>query len=233
MSSVANDIYIVWKEGIPLGGIKYLKLRKYDAAPLVPQNLSVSNNNGTAVLTWNANLEPDVRDGGGYKIKRARTSGSEPTSFDSVGWTSQTTWTDPDMTVGSGNHKVFWVICATDKKSNESALTNYVWLYYDTKMQKIGIVKPEYKLFDCYPNPFNPATKIQYSVPSTSRIVVKLFDILGNEVALLKDEIKETGIYELTFNSNELASGVYIYQMTAYSGNEIKFTDSKRMILAK
>jgi len=137
MSSMSNDIYIIWLNVLETN-VKYLQ---YDANPLVPQNLSVTNVNGSAVLTWSENLEPDVRNGGGYKIYRARTTGGVPTSFDSAGWVSQTIWTDPDMTVGGGNYKVFWKISATDKRSLESASTNYVWLYYDPEMQKISIKK--------------------------------------------------------------------------------------------
>jgi hypothetical protein len=79
-----------------------------------------------------------------------------------------------------------------------------------------------------YPNPFNPSTKIEYSVPNSSQVLIKVFDILGNEVATLVNERKIEGRYEITFNASALSSGVYIYQFR--SG---KFIDTKKMVLLR
>jgi len=228
MSSMSNDIYIIWLNVLETN-VKYLQ---YDANPLVPQNLSVTNVNGSAVLTWSENLEPDVRNGGGYKIYRARTTGGVPTSFDSAGWVSQTIWTDPDMTVGGGNYKVFWKISATDKRSLESASTNYVWLYYDPEMQKISIKKYDYSLSESYPNPFNPTTKIKFTIPSDiksekSNVKLIVFDLVGRKIATLVNESKSSGEYEVEFNADKygLSSGVYFYQLN--SGN---YTATKKFV---
>ncbi|MEJ2495102.1 MAG: YCF48-related protein [Ignavibacteriaceae bacterium] len=88
---------------------------------------------------------------------------------------------------------------------------------------------PEYfNLKQNYPNPFNPSTKIRYSVPQTSQIVIKVFDILGNEIETLVNEVKPIGTYELTWNAANLPSGVYFYQLKAG-----KFVMTKKMILLK
>jgi len=79
-----------------------------------------------------------------------------------------------------------------------------------------------------YPNPFNPSTKITYSIPERSSVSLKVFDLLGSEVVeLVKGEV-ETGAYEITFNASNLPSGVYFYQLQAGS-----FLQTRKMILLK
>ena len=85
-----------------------------------------------------------------------------------------------------------------------------------------------YFLQQNFPNPFNPITKIKYSVPQTSRIQIKIFDVLGNEIETLVNEEKSVGTYELTWNAANLSSGVYFYQLRAGS-----FVETKKMILLK
>ena len=79
-----------------------------------------------------------------------------------------------------------------------------------------------------YPNPFNPSTKIEYSIPKTSFVTLKVYDILGREVATLVNEEKSGGKYEVEFNGNGLSSGIYFYKLQA--GN---YTSVKIMILIK
>jgi hypothetical protein len=79
-----------------------------------------------------------------------------------------------------------------------------------------------------YPNPFNPSTKIKYSVPNSSQVVIKIFDILGNEIETLVNEEKPAGTYEVTWYAEQLPSGVYFYQLRAGS-----FVQTKKMLLLK
>jgi hypothetical protein len=79
-----------------------------------------------------------------------------------------------------------------------------------------------------YPNPFNPTTKINYSIPHSSDVKIKVFDILGNEIVTLIDEYKMAGVYEQTFDANNLPSGVYFYRMVSGS-----FSQTNKMILLK
>ena len=73
----------------------------------------------------------------------------------------------------------------------------------------------EYDLAQNYPNPFNPSTRISYAVPETSPVTIKVYDLTGQEVAVLVNEVKEAGTYELIFDARNFASGVYIYRMIA------------------
>ncbi len=92
----------------------------------------------------------------------------------------------------------------------------------------------EYRLEQNYPNPFNPSTKIRYAIPLLRgdergvSVSLKVYDILGNEVATLVNEQKEAGYYEIDFNASSMASGVYIYRLV--SG---KFVSTKKMMVLR
>ena len=87
-----------------------------------------------------------------------------------------------------------------------------------------------------YPNPWNPSTKIQYSVPQSSNVNIKVFDILGNEIETLVNEEKPAGTYELTWNASNLPSGVYFSQLKAVdpsTSSGQSFVQIKKMLLLK
>ncbi|QQS37524.1 MAG: VCBS repeat-containing protein [Ignavibacteriales bacterium] len=97
-----------------------------------------------------------------------------------------------------------------------------------------------FKLQQNYPNPFNPSTIISYSIPSVAtreasslRVVLRVFDILGREVAELVNEEKSSGQYEAVFNAEGLSSGIYMYSLAVQSNGETLFRQSKQMILIK
>ena len=83
-------------------------------------------------------------------------------------------------------------------------------------------------LYNNFPNPFNPSTKIKYSIPQQSNVVIKVIDILGNEIETLVNEEKQAGTYEITWYAEGLPSGVYFYQLRAGS-----FVETKKMVLMK
>jgi hypothetical protein len=85
-----------------------------------------------------------------------------------------------------------------------------------------------YKLSQNYPNPFNPTTVIQYSVPTGSDVSLKVYDALGREVATLVNGFVSAGSHTATLDASSLASGMYVYRLTAGS-----FTDSKQLVLVK
>jgi len=115
---------------------------------------------------------------------------------------------------------------------NELVLTNV----YNNE-----IVPNEFKLEQNYPNPFNPITTIKYSIPNlasdlSSSVILTIYDILGNKISTLVDEIKAPGNYEVLFEGSELSSGVYYYQLNAGDPSTSSgqgFIKTKRMILLK
>jgi hypothetical protein len=85
-----------------------------------------------------------------------------------------------------------------------------------------------YSLSDAYPNPFNPTTTIKYEIGSFSFVSLKVYDILGSEVAFLVNDIKPAGSYEVNFDASGLTSGPYFYTLTTDN-----YTHTKKMILLK
>jgi len=101
----------------------------------------------------------------------------------------------------------------------------------------ISEIPTEFKLEQNYPNPFNPNTTIRYTIPNVtpsgnaierSLVQLRVYDVLGNEVATLVDEYKSTGIYNVQFTLNNLSSGIYFYQLKA--GN---YSQTKKMTILK
>lgn len=91
-----------------------------------------------------------------------------------------------------------------------------------------SLTTQEYFLEQNYPNPFNQNTIIRWQTPVSGRQIIKVFDVLGKEVATLVDQYYETGKHEVTFNAKDLASGVYIYKIQSGS-----YTESKKLLLMK
>jgi hypothetical protein len=91
-------------------------------------------------------------------------------------------------------------------------------------------IKParDFSLQQNYPNPFNPITTIEYSVPDNSFVTIKVYDLLGKEIATIVNKYQEYGSYIITWNASNFSSGVYIYKLTAG-----KYSLSRKMILNK
>ena len=85
-----------------------------------------------------------------------------------------------------------------------------------------------FELSQNYPNPFNPTTEIRFQVPAGSNVKLVVYNLLGQEVAVLVNEKKEAGSYQVAFNAQNLASGVYMYQLKAGS-----FVQTRKMLLLK
>ena len=117
----------------------------------------------------------------------------------------------------------------TDLLVNAQDAINYASI---VPVEKTNFIVSDFSLSQNFPNPFNPSTKIRYSVPQLSKVIIKVFDVLGREVETLVNEEKSAGTYELEWNTESaaggLSSGVYIYQIRAGS-----FVESKKMILLK
>ena len=97
-----------------------------------------------------------------------------------------------------------------------------------SEIENEGNQVSDYKLYQNYPNPFNPSTRIEYEIPEVSFVTLKVYDVLGNEIATLVNEGKPAGSYEVEFNASNLTSGIYFYQLNAGS-----FIETNKMILLK
>jgi len=97
-----------------------------------------------------------------------------------------------------------------------------------TDVENIDGVPSEFSLSQNYPNPFNPSTAINFSIAEKGFVTLKVFNLLGQEVALLVNEEKAAGHYNVNFNASQLASGMYVYRLQTEN-----FTSTKKMILMK
>jgi hypothetical protein len=121
---------------------------------------------------------------------------------------------------------------ASDPNPPNSGVIGAVWydwnLSFITDVEQLSGLPSDYSLSQNYPNPFNPTTKIEYSIPEESFVQLKVYDILGNEVATVVNQEQNAGTYRADFNAENLASGLYIAKLQA--GN---YTKSIKMTLLR
>jgi len=108
------------------------------------------------------------------------------------------------------------------------AYVDYIDLTAPSSVEQLNGLPVDFSLSQNYPNPFNPSTKIEYTLPEQSFVELKVYDILGNEVAQLVNEEQSAGTYRADFIANNLSSGFYVAQIRA--GN---FTKTIKMTLMK
>lgn len=139
-----------------------------------------------------------------------------------------------DFVLNSSTGEVF-----TGKSLNASnqQYSGFWYIYSNSLTTSIeneeDIMPDNFKLEQNYPNPFNPSTTIRYSIPlnvkgQTSNVILKVYDVLGNEIATLVNEEKPEGSYEVEFNASSLSSGMYLYRLQ--TGD---FIAVKKIILLK
>ena len=93
---------------------------------------------------------------------------------------------------------------------------------------EVEIVVNQYELSQNYPNPFNPSTTISFSLPESGNVILKIYNLMGEEIKTLVDGFKDAGIYKVNFNAEELASGMYLYILSTNG-----FTATKKMLFMK
>ncbi len=91
-----------------------------------------------------------------------------------------------------------------------------------------SFISDDYKLFQNFPNPFNPATIISYKINQSGFVTLKVYNLVGQVVKVLVSEIQESGTYSKQFDASELSAGIYLYKLQINS-----FTSVKRMTLIK
>lgn len=224
----------------------YGRINAHDAlnvasgAPHRPRDLVVSANSiDEAQLDWSVFAVEEIDQ---YKIYRAHTAGGPPVNWYLVAtiaaWVGfpnpipVTSWTDVGTTVGTGPHKLWYYIGAVNDVPLESLPSNTDWIAwnkYGKKNNNEEITRISgYHLEVNYPNPFNPTTTINYTLKEDGFVSLKVYDLLGSEVVDLVNEKQTAGAHIVTFNSDDLNSGVYFYRLVVND-----FTQAKKMILAK
>jgi M6 family metalloprotease-like protein len=234
--------------------IELYQERPEEASPSKPKYVDIIPDKNV-VLSWSRNNEVDVKD---YKIYKMKRSGK----YEYYDVSDTNFYIDQyEETAADSFAKIYayYRITAIDNQKKESAYSREVKIaVLDEQTTVINNVRETYdgyKLFQNYPNPFNPSTTIKYQIPSSSVILseaknlkdfssqapqndkafitLKVYDILGREVATLINEKQKPGDYEVVFNSHSsrgrtLTSGRYIYELRAG-----EFIQLKKMLLIK
>lgn len=245
VSSVSNDLFVTWG-GSDILNDDFVYLRQYDAAPLTPADFDIDIYHqgmyNYPQLSWDLNNEPDVKiNNDSYLVERRTRVGLQPwTNWQQIGYTSGTVSSYIDYTIqtaGSGPRDAEYRIRAKDYNNHVSDYTSSILVEYgDMGMEKRGLGTQSPEIFDLsqnYPNPFNPSTQIFYSLAQDAEVTLRVYDILGTEVAELVNETQTTGNHSITFNFNNLSSGTYIYRMVASKNGNVLFSNTKQMILLK
>lgn len=220
----SNDLYLL-KTG-NLSTPSKIYFRHYDAAPLAPQNLAISIVNSRPSLNWTKNNEADLSL---YEISRKDDMYGD--IWQVIATTTNNSFIDYQRLITPyGYLHTTYRVRAKDVQAHFSPYSNEV----STITVPYKILSPvtnkdnfENKIQN-YPNPFNPSTKISYSIKEDGLVLLKVYDVLGKEIATLVNENKPAGSYEIVFNASQLPSGLYIYKIQ--SGD---FTEVKKMLLTK
>jgi len=193
---------------------------------MMPEFLSynIAPMNNLIELTWDVNLivHHDLM---GYRIYRHTSAGFVPNESNQLVILSAVTNEYLDESISSGQD-YFYKIEAVDDAGN-SAWSEELSILV-TSLSSEGTIPDEFALLQNYPNPFNPSTKVKYQLPSDSNVSLKVYDILGKEVAVLVNEFKPAGFYEVTFDAINLTSGIYFYKIEAG-----EFKQVNKMILLR
>lgn len=223
-ANVSNAVFAYSILGAPLS-----------SPPTIPQNLNVAHSvNHHPLLTWSANIDPVVN----YKVYKKNTYEGGFQYLATVSGTSYEDVTEsycPQGQYCQSGHNVSYRVTAIDNQSLESipseTIVTHVLGGAPDKIaleNKQEVIPAEYLLEQNFPNPFNPSTRIRYSSKEKGLVSLKVYDILGNELMTIVNEVKSPGIFETEFNAANLPSGVYIYSLRV---NE--FISNQKMIVLK
>jgi len=206
------------------GEIKDFPIDVLEALPVELTSFTASASNGIISLNWQTANEINNF---GFEVERKL---SDKSDWENIGFVS-----------GNGNSnslKEYSFTDPLDLNLNLNLNLKYRLKQIDTDgkfeySKEISVetdlsTPKEFALSQNYPNPFNPSTVISYELPVMSNVSLKVFDMIGNEVATLVNEEKPAGYHSVTFEAGKLASGVYMYQLTAGD-----FSVTKKLILTK
>jgi len=196
---------------------RFISPMDFSIIPVELTSFIGSTVNGNVLLNWKTATEMN---NSGFEIQRSsdRMSFSKVAFVSGYGTTTESqnySYTDNFVT----NGKYYYRLKQID--------FNGAFAYSD--IIEVNVAAPiEFALQQNYPNPFNPSTLISYSIPQNSFVTLKVYDVLGNEVATLVNQTQSAGKYDVRFDASSLSNGVYMYSIKTDN-----FSSTKKMILMK
>jgi hypothetical protein len=222
-SSVQNFQYSIWTVKSA-----YLSNIKAELEPYSPDNFQLTTYNNHPRLTWNHSSETDYING--YALYRSIVSlGSPPGSYYKFTTVNATTTLYIDSALEIGNMKTVYYRVVAINGTRESR---------KTQAKSLNILEPKlggkesasltYSLYQNYPNPFNPETIIKFSIPKSQYVTLSIYNLQGELIERLVDEVIPKGVHTFTYNAKNLPSGVYFYKI-----NTENFSKTKKLLLVR
>ncbi len=218
------------------GGLFGESYKYIDLPPRPPRNLTGILSDSNITIKWNPNTEADFNH---YKLFRDTTAEFTIDSTTFVLSLTDTFYTHiypPDVKA------YYYKLTALDNQGNESQPSEELAVLITSVQTEEPVVVSNYILYQNYPNPFNPSTRIAYKLKEGGYVKLYVYDIKGELIEVLVNQYQEGGYYEVEFNvgnglpsvPNNLASGIYIYQIMVRGENSIPvFSDIKKMVYVK
>ncbi|HSD62644.1 MAG TPA: hypothetical protein VLB50_02565 [Ignavibacteriaceae bacterium] len=225
------------RSDIGLYGGPYGEIYRYiDLPPRTPVNFIAILDTEYIKLSWNRNTETDFSN---YNLYRDTMQGFPTDSSTLVASIKDTFYI---QTIPPGIANFFFRVTAVDYQGNESEPSEERHIEIVSVKERPKVFT-SYQLYQNFPNPFNPSTKIGYRLKERGYVKLYVYDIKGELVQTLFNQYQNAGYYEVDFNSEvrgqrsevtKLSSGIYIYQLMVKNDNDIPvFSDIKKMILLK
>ena len=189
-------------------------------SPAAPTNVSGEPLESSIALTWDETLATDFSH---YAVYRSETEGFDPATVTPVS-TIVPAFTDNTVEI---NKKYYYRVSTIDFNSNESDYSEEL-NFEITDVAGETALPTKYSLSNNYPNPFNPSTQIKFAIPQSGNVRITIYNSLGKEVKVLKNENLNAGYYNVTWNANGFSSGIYFYEMKSNN-----FVQVRKMLLLK
>ncbi len=232
-STLIEDHIFHQADSLELGLVRFMPFS--GPIPVELTSFTASSVDGNVVLNW---ITATELNNSGFEIQRSLS----PTPSLKEGALGNSDWQKIGFVTGNGTSTEVHSYSFTDQNPVDGkSYYRLKQIDFDGSFEYSNIVEVDFtlpivfSLEQNYPNPFNPSTKIKYSITNValsgvegSRVILKVFGILGNEVETLVNEEKPAGNYEVNFDASKLSSGVYFYQLHAGS-----FVETKKMILLR
>lgn len=212
-----------WNGSENVSGIIYVIYESINA----PTNLTAAAEEvGKVTLAWEDNSNNED----GFRIERQKQSAGNYIIIDSA---EANAITFIDSTVTDLTTYRYRILAFNSDTLSVYSNIAEVTTLTSLRMEYAGI--PEnYEVFQNYPNPFNPSTVIRYGLPEISNVKLMIYNILGEEVVGLLNEVQDAGYYEISWDAGNLTSGMYIYIIDAKSLSQDKsFREIRKMLLVK
>jgi hypothetical protein len=202
--------------------MQYISLVDYSTIPVELTSFSANVVDRSVVLNWTTATEVNNQ---GFEIQRS----IDGFSFNNIGYvpgfgttTEPKSYSYTDQSVNSGTY--YYRLKQIDFDGN--------FTYSDVAEVEVSL-PIEFSLEQNYPNPFNPSTSIQFSLPINARVVISIFNLVGEKVAEVVNKEFSAGMHKVSFDASILTSGIYFYQIDAAGIDGNTFSNVKKMTLLK